>query len=125
MDGNETLWHIQVKCVFLYIDELDPVFRTLSHSRTHSHTPTLSQGARIRTDVPLPTFNTFVLTTASGVQTYGSCVTFYERLVHDKAFRTSRRAAAATAAIAYRQVWQLGSLIHKINCLNTFWKLTC
>jgi hypothetical protein len=61
--------------------------------------------------VPLPTFNTFVLTTASGVQTYGSCVTFYERLVHDKAFRTSRRAAAATAAIAYRQVFGANAVL--------------
>lgn len=61
------------------------------------------QGARIRTDVPLPTFNTFVLTTSSGAQTYGACVTFYERLVHDRQFRSLKRAAAAAAAVAYRQ----------------------
>jgi heme/copper-type cytochrome/quinol oxidase subunit 3 len=39
------------------------------------------QGARIRTEAALPTFNTFVLTTASGVQTFGACITFYEPLV--------------------------------------------
>jgi hypothetical protein len=76
------------------------------------------QGAKIRSDIPLPTFNTFVLTTSSGVQTYGACVTFYERLVHDRIFRSSRRASAATAAIAYKQGESQAVISNQFNSLQ-------